>query len=56
MHGWGTWIRTKIDAVRVRIEPLILFAHFASLIKNRPYVSMGYNRFANRKDKVVATE
>src|ERR1700730_844002 len=33
--GWGTWIRTKIDGVRVPIETLISFTYFANWIKNR---------------------
>ena len=51
--GWGTWIRTKIDGVRVRIEPLISFTYFANWGKNALYASKGYESFANRKDKVV---
>ena len=32
---WGTWIRTKIDGVRVPIETLISFAYFANWGKKR---------------------
>jgi hypothetical protein len=41
LAGWGTWIRTKINGVRVRIEPLISFAYFANWGKKR---SICFNR------------
>ena len=52
--GWGTWIRTRTDGVRVRSSTVKLFPSISAFCENSMAFSISISRYKPKLEKIIS--